>query len=80
MEEDRAGALVKLNKELQDQKEMRAKVQEIVKTLKETGKENKKRPVEPFGTEEFSYDKENDVYICPEGKILKRKGKGTERR
>ncbi len=38
-EEDGAGTLVKLNKELQDQKEMRAKVQEIVKTLKETGKE-----------------------------------------
>ena len=37
-EEDSAGTLVKLNKELQDQKEMRAKVQEIVKTLKETGK------------------------------------------
>jgi transposase len=173
-EEDSAGTLVKLNKDLQDQKEMRAKVQEIVKTLKEAGKEkinttdkesvngksrqgshaimncevttdekyglivnseavsqnndlnqlspqveqsteilgkppaqvvsdsgyfslkdiekvvekvkvimpgrrqaqkeNKKRPVEPFGTEEFSYDKERDVYICPEGKILKRKG------
>ncbi len=173
-EEDNAGTLVRLNKELQDQKGMRAKVQEIVKTLKETGKEkinttdkesvngksrqgshaimncevttdekyglivnseavsqnndlnqlspqveqsteilgkppaqvisdsgyfslkdiekvaekvkvimpsrrqaqkeNKKRPVEPFGTEEFGYDKENDVSICPEGKMLKRKG------
>src|SRR3989339_699971 len=38
-EEDSAGTLVKLNEELQDQKKMRAKVQEIVKTLKETGKE-----------------------------------------
>ncbi|MBI5308962.1 MAG: hypothetical protein HZB37_11705 [Planctomycetes bacterium] len=38
-EEDSAGTWVKLNEELQDQKKMRAKVQEIVKTLKETGKE-----------------------------------------
>ena len=38
-EEDSAGTLVRLNKELQDQKGMRAKVQEIVNTLKETGKE-----------------------------------------
>ncbi|MBI5308250.1 MAG: hypothetical protein HZB37_07985 [Planctomycetes bacterium] len=38
-EEDSAGTLVKLDEELQDQKKMRAKVQEIVKTLKETGKE-----------------------------------------
>ncbi len=173
-EEDSAGTLVKLNKELQDQKEMRAKVEEIVKTLKETGKEkinttdkdsvngktrqgshaiincqvitdekhglivsgeavsqnndlnqlspqleqatetlgkapekavtdagyfslkdiekvpeqvkvimpsrrqaqkeNKKTEVVPFSIEEFSYDKERDVYICPEGKILENKG------
>ena len=37
-------------------------------------KENKRTRVEPFGTEEFRYDKEKDVSICPEGKILKRKG------
>src|SRR3990167_5140392 len=153
-EEDSAGTLVKLNEELQDQKKMRAKVQEIVKTLKETGKEkinttdkdsvngksrqgshavsqnndlnqlspqveqstetlgkppaqvvsdsgyfslkdiervpeqvkvimpsrrqaqkeNKKTEVDPFSIEEFSYDKERDVYICPEGKILENKG------
>src|SRR4030066_622862 len=38
-EEDSAGSLVKLKEELQDQEKLRAKVQEIVKTLKETGKE-----------------------------------------
>ena len=38
-EEDSAGSLVKLNEELHDQKKLQAKVQEIVKTLKETGKE-----------------------------------------
>ena len=38
-EEDGAGTLVKLDEELQDQKKMQAKVQEIVKTLKEAGKE-----------------------------------------
>jgi len=73
-EEDSAGSLVRLNEEIQDQKKMQAKVREIVKTLKETGKENKKTPAKPFGKEEFSYDKKRDVYICPEGKILKNKG------
>src|SRR3990170_1984396 len=67
-EEDSAGSLVRLNEEIQDQKKMQAKVREIVKTLKETGKENKKTPAKPFGKEEFSYDKKRDVYICPEVK------------
>ena len=169
-EEDSGGTLVKLNEELQGQKKMQAKVQEIVKTLKETGKEkinttdkdsvngksrqgshaimncevttdekhgliavsqnndlnqlspqveqstetlgkppaavvsdagyfslkdiekvpenvkvimpsrrqaqkeNQKTEGEPFSIEEFSYDKERDVSICPEGKILENKG------
>jgi len=173
-EEDSAGTLVKLDEELQDQKKMQAKVQEIVKTLKETGKEkinttdkdsvngktrqgshaiincqvttdekhglivsgeavsqnndlnqltpqleqvaetlgkapekaitdagyfslkdlekvpegieiimptrkqaqaeNKKTPVKPFGKEVFTYDRARDVYLCPEGKELTRKG------
>src|SRR3972149_2726383 len=51
-EEDSAGSLVRLNEEIQDQKKMQAKVREIVKTLKETGKENKKTPAKPFGSEE----------------------------
>jgi len=38
-EEASGGTLVKLNEELRDQKKMQAKVQEIVKKLKETGKE-----------------------------------------
>src|SRR3989339_408448 len=54
------------------------KVAEGVKVImpgrKQAQKENKKTPVEPFGKEEFSYDKKRDVYICPEGKILKNKG------
>ena len=173
-EEDSAGSLVKLKEELQDQEKLRAKVQEIVKTLKETGKEkinttdkdsvngktrqgshaimncevttdekhglivngevvsqsndlnqltpqleqsmetlgkapekvvsdagyfslkdiekvpegivvimptrkqaqveNKKKPVEPFGKEVFTYDKTRDEYLCPEGKVLTKKG------
>jgi len=54
------------------------KVPESVKVImpgrRQAQKENKKTPVEPFGKEEFSYDKKMDVYICPEGKILKNKG------
>lgn len=54
------------------------KVPENVKVImpgrKEAQKENKKTEGKPFGKEEFSYDEKKDVYICPEGKILKNKG------
>ena len=43
-------------------------------TRKQAQKENKKTEVEPFSIEAFSYDKERDVSICPEGKILENKG------
>jgi hypothetical protein len=59
---------------LKDIEKVVEKVKVIMPGRRQAQKENKKRPVEPFGTEEFSYDKERDVYICPEGKILKRKG------
>jgi len=35
---------------------------------------NKKKPVEPFGKEVFTYDKARDEYLCPEGKVLTKKG------
>ena len=33
-----------------------------------------------FSKEDFKYDKTRDVYVCPWGKILSRRGKGQDRR
>ena len=59
---------------LKDIGKVAEKVKVIMPGRSQAQKENKRTPVEPFGTEEFRYDKERDVSICPEGKILKRKG------
>jgi len=38
-----------------------------------------KTPPGPFDKSHFQYDKEQDVYICPEGKMLKHQGIDTQR-
>lgn len=59
---------------LKDIEKVPESVKVIMPSRRQAQKENKKAEVEPFGKEEFGYDKERDVYICPEGKILKNKG------
>ena len=60
---------------LKDIEKVPENVKVIMPSRRQAQKENnKKTEVEPFGIEEFSYDKERDVYICPEGKILENKG------
>ena len=59
---------------LKDLEKVPEGIEVIMPTRKQAQKENKKTEVEPFSIEEFSYDKERDVYICPEGKILENKG------
>lgn len=60
---------------LKDIEKVPGNVKVIMPSRRQAQKENnKKTEVEPFGMEEFSYDKERDVYICPEGKILENKG------
>jgi len=46
------------------------------KNDKKTGRKtkNKRLPAKGFEASNFEYDKENDVYICPEGKKLKKQG------
>ena len=34
----------------------------------------------PFDKSNFNYDKENDCYICPEGKILKNNGRDLKKK
>ena len=59
---------------LKDLEKVPEGIEVIMPTRKQAQKENKKTEVEPFSIEAFSYDKERDVYICPEGKILENKG------
>ncbi len=59
---------------LKDIEKVPEKVKVIMPSRKQAQKENKKVEIKPFGKEEFQYDKERDVYICPEGKTLKKKG------
>lgn len=49
-------------------------VKVIMPSKKQAQKQNNKTSVVPFASEEFSYDKISDIYTCPEGNILKRKG------
>lgn len=59
---------------LKDLEKVPEGIKVIMPTRKQAQKENRKTEVKPFSIEEFSYDKERDVYICPEGKILENKG------
>lgn len=59
---------------LKDIEKIPKSVKVIIPSNKQAQKENKKTEVKPFGKEEFHYDKERDVYICPEGKTLSKKG------
>lgn len=48
---------------------------------RESGKRKKKKkkdriPADGYTKDDFKYDRENDIFICPEGKVLKRSGKG----
>jgi hypothetical protein len=38
-----------------------------------------KTPLGPFDKSNFQYDKERDIYICPEGKVLKHQGVDSDR-
>ena len=49
-------------------------IEVIMPTRKQAQEENKKTPIKPFGKEVFTYDSARDVYLCPEGKPLVRKG------
>lgn len=59
---------------LEDIERVPESVNVIIPTKEQAQKENKKKPVKPFGKEEFKYDKERDEYICPEGKTLSKEG------
>jgi transposase len=59
---------------LEDMEKVPEGVNVIMPTKEQAQKENKKKPVKPFGKDEFKYDKERDEYICPEGKTLSKKG------
>jgi hypothetical protein len=62
----------------------REKIEMLVSDKKEAQKKNDKKtgcktknkrlPAKGFEASNFEYDKENDVYICPEGKKLKKQG------
>lgn len=59
---------------LKDIEQVPENVKVIMPSRRQAQKENKKPEVGSYSIEEFSYDKERDVYICPEGKILENKG------
>jgi hypothetical protein len=59
---------------LQDIEKAPEGVTVIMPTRKQAQAENKKTPIKPFGKEVFTYERERDVYLCPEGKELRRKG------
>ena len=49
-----------------------------VKTLEKQGREVKNKiPCNGYEKEDFRYDKEKNIFICPEGQILEQQGKGS---
>lgn len=59
---------------MQDLEKIDKDISLIVPSSKQAQKENAKHPIRPFDKEQFSYDKDKDEYICPEGKRLRYKG------
>ena len=57
----------------QDLKKIDADIKVVVPSTRQAQKENNKHLIKAFDKEKFTYDKENDEYICPEGKRLKYK-------
>lgn len=57
-----------------DLKKIDPEIQVVVPSNKQAQKENGFHPVKEFNKEQFTYDPANDVYICPEGKLLKYNG------
>ena len=51
---------------------------ELRKAFVKNGKEEKVD--NPFDKSKFKYDKKNDYYICPEGKILKNNGRDLKKK
>lgn len=63
------------------EKLVQAGIEVIVPTQKQASYQKKGEKVEnPFDKSNFKYDKEKDVYICPEGKILKSNGKNLKKK
>jgi len=50
----------------------------IVPSQKQAQEEKGQSPIKPFDKKHFVYNKDNDEYICPEGKSLKFKGFTSE--
>lgn len=52
-----------------------------VKTKESHGKEKKdKPPLKGYEQDNFMYDKEKNIFICPKGKVLEQRGKGSIRK
>jgi len=59
----------------QDLKKIDSNIKVVVPSQKQAQKENDRHVIKEFDKEQFTYNKERDEYICPEGKSLKYKGK-----
>ena len=53
---------------LKDIEKVPGEIEVIMPSRKQAQEENKKTPIKPFGKEVFTYERERDVYLCPEGK------------
>lgn len=58
----------------QDLKKIDEDILVVVPSNKQAQKDNDRHPVKEFDKEHFTYDKDKDEYICPEGKRLKYSG------
>lgn len=56
---------------VEDLKNISSKINIILPSHKQAQEENKRFPVKPFDKEHFSYNKDQDEYLCPCGKRLK---------
>ncbi|MFH1541629.1 MAG: IS1182 family transposase [bacterium] len=58
----------------QDLKKIDSDIKVVVPSTKQSQKEKGQDPLKDFDKEKFSYDKEKDEYVCPEGKRLSYQG------